>query len=384
MASKMKIARLAAAVLVLAAACSKEAPPPQKPAPQVSILTVAPQTIPYVMTFVAQTESSRQVDIVARVSGYLDKIAYREGELVKEGQLLFELDPKPFRAQRHAARGELRAQQARFATARANLARIKPLADMDAVSRADLDKAQGEHDSANAAVFAAQAKVKEHALNLGYTTIESPVTGLASRSTQRQGAYINAMSESAKLTYVAALDPIWVNFSVSQNLTTKLKDMVEKKQVVPPPNLDFEVEISLSDGAIYPHKGRISFSDPSFSQETGSFLVRAVLPNPEKALRPGMFVTARLYGATRPNAIVVPQLAVQQGSNGHLLYVVKQDGKAEIRPVVVGDYQGEKDIVIMAGLQGGERVIVDGALRVVPGQPVKLMEPKAAEPEKKK
>ena len=379
MASKMKIARLAAAVLVLAA-CSKEAPPPTKPAPQVTVVTVAPQTIPYVMSFVAQTESSRQVDIVARVSGYLDKIAYREGELVKEGQLLFELDPKPFRAQLDAARGELRAQQARFATARANLARIKPLADMDAVSRADLDKAQGEHDSANAAVFAAQAKVKEHELNLGYTTIESPVTGLASRSTQRQGAYINAMSESAKLTYVAALDPIWVNFSVSQNLTTKLKDMVEKKQLVAPPNLDFEVEISLSDGAIYPQKGRISFSDPSFSQETGSFLVRAVLPNPDKALRPGMFVTARLYGATRPNAIVVPQLAVQQGSNGHLLYVVKQDGKAEIRPVVVGDYQGEKDIVIVAGLQGGERVIVDGALRVVPGQPVKLVEPKAAEP----
>jgi membrane fusion protein (multidrug efflux system) len=246
---------------------------------------------------------------------------------------------------------------------------------MDAVSRADLDKAQGEHDSANAAVFAARAKVKEQELNLGYTTIESPVTGLASRSSQRQGAYINAQSESAKLTYVAALDPVWVNFSVSQNQTTKLRDMVEKKLLVPPPNLDFEVEVALSDGTVYPHKGRINFADPSFSQETGSFLVRAVLPNPDRQLRPGMFVTARLYGATRPNAIVVPQLAVQQGSNGHLVYVVKPDGVAEIRPVVVGDYQGEKDIVIMAGLQGGERVIVDGALRVVAGQPVKLAEP---------
>jgi membrane fusion protein (multidrug efflux system) len=327
------------------------------------------------MTYVAQTESSRQVDIVARVSGYLERIAYKEGELVQEGQLLFELDPKPFRAQLDAAKGELRAQQARLSTAKANLSRIRPLAKMDAVSRADLDKAQGEHDSANAAVFAARAKVKEQELNLGYTTIESPVTGLASRSSQRQGAYINAQSESAKLTYVAALDPVWVNFSVSQNQTTKLRDMVEKKLLVPPPNLDFEVEVALSDGTVYPHKGRINFADPSFSQETGSFLVRAVLPNPDRQLRPGMFVTARLYGATRPNAIVVPQLAVQQGSNGHLVYVVKPDGVAEIRPVVVGDYQGEKDIVIMAGLQGGERVIVDGALRVVAGQPVKLAEP---------
>jgi membrane fusion protein (multidrug efflux system) len=381
MASKMKITRLAVAVLVLAAACSKEAPTPQKPAPQVSILTVAPQTIPYVMTFVAQTESSRQVDIVARISGYLDKIAYREGELVQEGQLLFELDPKPFQAQLDAAKGELRSQQARLATAKANLDRIRPLAKMDAVSRADLDKAQGDFDSAKAAVFAAQAKVKEQELNLGYTTIESPVTGLASRSAQRQGAFINAQSESAKLTYVAALDPIWVNFSVSQNQTTKLKDMVEKKQLVAPPNLDFEVEVLLSDGAVYPQRGRISFSDPSFSQETGSFLVRAVLPNPDKALRPGMFVTARLHGATRPNAIVLPQLAVQQGSNGHLVYVIKPDGMAEVRPVVIGDYQGEKDIVVLTGLQAGDRVVVDGALRVVPGQPVKIGEPAA--PKKK-
>ena len=366
---------LAAAALCLAAGCTKDAPAPQKAAPQVTVLAVAPQTIPYVMSFVAQTESSRQVDIVARVSGYLDRIAYNEGELVQEGQLLFQLDPKPFQAQLDAAKGELLAQQARLGTAKANLARIKPLVAQDAVSRADLDKAQGDYDSATAAVFSAQAKMKEQELNLSYATILAPVTGLASRSAQRQGAYVNALSDNAKLTYVAALDPIWVNFSVSQNQTTKLKDMIEKKQLVPPPRLDFEVEILLSDGASYPERGRISFSDPSFSQETGSFLVRAQLPNTKKELRPGMFVTARLHGATRPDAVVLPQLAVQQGSNGHLVYVVKPDGVAEIRPVVVGDYQGEKDIVIVSGLQGGDRVVVDGALRVVAGQPVKLAEP---------
>ena len=226
---------------------------------------------------------------------------------------------------------------------------------MDALSRADLDRAQGDYDSAGAAVFSAQAKVKEQELNLGYTTIQSPVTGLASRSAQRQGAYVNAMSENAKLTYVAALDPMWVNFSVSQNLTTKMKDQVQKGQLVLPPNLNFEVELVMSDGAVYPHKGKINFADPSFSQETGSFLVRAQLPNPDKALRPGMFATARLSGGTRPNAIVVPQLAVQQGSNGHLVYVVKADGVAELRPVVVGDYEGDKDIVVVDGLKGGDR-----------------------------
>jgi len=371
-------AAIALVAALAAHGCSKEAPPPPRPAPQVTVITATPKTIPFVATFVAQTESSQQVDIVARVSGYLDKIAYREGELVKAGQVLFQIDPRPFQAQLDAAKGELLAQQARFATAKANLARIKPLAAQDAVSKADLDRAQGDYDSSNAAVFAAEAKVKEAALNLGYTTIRAPVTGLASRASQRQGAYINAVSEGAKLTYVAALDPIWVNFSVSQNQMAKIRDLTAKKLLVPPPGQNYEVELVMSDGSTYPQKGRISFADPSFSQETGSFLVRAVLPNRENALRPGMFVTARVLGATQPDAIVVPQLAVQQGSNGHLVYVVKPDGTAELRPVVVGDYAGAKDIVIQSGLQAGDRVVVEGALKVVPGQPVKVVEPGAA------
>jgi membrane fusion protein (multidrug efflux system) len=360
-------------LVTLTAGCSKEKPAEQqRPAPQVGILTVAPGTIPYVQTFVAQTESSRQVDIVARVSGFLDKIAYQEGELVKEGQLLFQLDPRPFQAQLDAARGELQAQQARLSTATANLNRIKPLAEQNAVSRADLDRAQGDFDSANAAVFAARAKVREAELNLGYTSIRSPVTGLASRSLQRQGAFVNSMAESAKLTYVAAIDPIWVNFSVSQNQRATWGAMFTAGRLVRPKDENYEVELVMSDGSLYPERGRISFADPSFSQDTGSFMVRAVIPNPKRELRPGMFVTANVKGATQPDAIVVPQLAVQQGPNGHLVYVVKQDGTAEIRPVVVGDYVGEKDIVIATGLQAGDRVVTEGVLKVVPGKPVQI------------
>lgn len=365
--------------VVLSAGCSKQAPPPpQRPAPEVTVITVQPQTIPLVSSFVAQTESSRQVDIVARVSGFLDKIAYKEGDLVREGQLLFQLDPKPFRAQLEAARGELQAQQARFKTAEATLARVKPLAAQNALSQADLDRAQGEYDASKAAVFAAGANVTEAELNLGYTTIRSPVTGLASRATQREGAYLNAQSQDSKLTYVAAIDPIWVTFSVSQNQIAKRREMLAKRQVIEPKNGHYEIELVLSDGTKYPHMGRINFADPSFSQETGSFMVRGVLPNPKMDLRPGMFVTAHLKGAVRPDAIVVPQLAVQQGANGHLVYVVNETGNAEVRPVVVGDYVGEKDIVILAGLHNGDRVVVDGVLKVVPGRPVKIVEPGAA------
>ena len=343
-------------------------------------MTVTPATIPATASFVAQTESSRQVDIVARVSGYLDKIAYQEGEVVKEGQVLFQLDPKPFKAQLDAAKGELLAQQARLTTATATLNRVKPLAQQNALSQADLDRAQGEYDAASAAVYAARAKVTEAELNLGYTTIRSPVNGVASRSLQREGAYINAMSQTAYLTYVAALDPIWVNFSVSQNQMAKSRDEAAKGQLVLPEDQRYEVDLVLPDGATYPERGRISFADPSFSQDTGSFLVRAVLPNPKHELRPGMFVTANLIGAVRPQAIVVPQLAVQQGSNGHLVYVVKEDGKAEVRPVIVGDYYGKSDIVIVNGLRAGDRVVVEGVLKVVPGQPVKIVEPGQAEP----
>lgn len=364
---------------LLLAACSKEEAAPQRPPPVVSVITVAPTPIPYVATFVAQTESSRQVEIVARVSGFLDRIAYPEGELVKEGQLLFQIDPKPFEAQVDSAKGEVLAQQARFTTADATLKRVKPLAQQNAMSQADLDKAQGEYDASRAAVFSAQAKLKQAELNLGYTTIRAPVTGFSGKALQRQGAYINAVGDSAKLSYVAAVEPMWVNFSMSQNQLAQIRDLVRKGELVPPKNQDFQVELVLSDGQPYPYTGKINFADPSFSQDTGSFQVRAVLPNPKRELRPGMFVTANVKGGTRPKAIIVPQLAVQQGAKGHVVYVVKEDGTAEVRPVVVGDYSDQKGILIASGLSAGDRVVVEGALKVVPGQPVKIGEPGAAE-----
>jgi len=380
--------RLAGIRLVLAlpalfiSGCSQESAPAQRAAPEVTVVTITPRDIPYTPSFVAQTGSSRQVDIVARVSGFLDEIAYQEGEVVKEGQVLFRLDPKPFQAQLDAARGELQSQQARFTTARASLDRVKPLTLQNALAQSDLDRAQGEFDSAAAAVYSAEAKVREAELNLGYATIRSPVTGLSSRALQRQGAYVNSMSESARLTYVAAIDPIWVTFSVSQNLAAKWRDQRAQKQIIPPANDDYEIEIVQPDGTRYPHLGRINFADPSFSQDTGSFQVRAVLPNQEQDLRPGMFVTANVTGAIRPNAIVVPQLAVQQGSNGHLVYVVNPSGNAEVRPVVVSEYYGDSEIVITGGLHSGDRVVVAGMLRVVPGQPVKIAGPVAAPADK--
>jgi membrane fusion protein (multidrug efflux system) len=165
---------------------------------------------------------------------------------------------------------------------------------------------------------------------------------------------------------------------VTQNQAAQWTEDARTGRIVPPKNQNYEVDLVMPDGRQFPERGRISFADPSFSPDTGSFTVRAVLPNPKHELRPGMFVTAFMRGALRPNAVVVPQLAVQQGSNGHLVYVVGAGGNAELRPVVVGDFVGEKEIVVVSGLAAGDKVVVDGVLKVVPGQPVKVVDAAAA------
>jgi len=356
----------------LLAACSQEkSPPAAPPTPEVGVITIETKPVPYSQSFVAQTESSRHVDILARVAGFLDRIAYAEGDFVKEGAVLFQIDPKPFKAQLDAARGELEAQRARLGTAAANLKRVKPLAEQNALSQADLDRANGDFEVAKAAVHSAEAKVHQAELNLSYTTIRSPLNGSAGRALQREGAYVGGSSETAKLTNVAALDPIWVTFSVSQNQQAKTRKMFEQKIVVPPPNSNYDIEVTLPDGKVHPYRGKINFADQSFSQETGSFLVRASLPNPKRELRPGMFVTVTLHGAIRPNAVVIPQLAVHQSAKGHFVLVANAENKLEPRPVVVGTYAGDKEIYIEQGLQAGDRVIVDGFARLTPGALVK-------------
>jgi len=343
---------------------------------------VTPKTVPATSEFVAQTESSHQVEIVARVSGFLDKIMYKEGEIVEEGEVMFLMDQKPFIAQVDAAKGELENRKAQLWTAKANLDRIKPLAEKNAVSKSDLDNATGTVQSAEASVYEAQASLDKAELDLSYTTIKSPVTGISSRALMREGSYLSASGTSSQLTYVAKLDPIWINFSVSQNEIAKMHDEVKKGRLVTPKNDAYEVKIELSDGSIYPYKGKLSFADPSFSNETGTFLVRAVIANPKSVLRPGMFVKAYLEGAVHPNAIVVPQKAVQQTSKGHIVYVVNDKEQAELRPILVGDWIGE-DWIITQGLDADDRVIVDGFQRLAPGAPVKVTAPESSSAEQK-
>jgi membrane fusion protein (multidrug efflux system) len=364
------------ALVALLAACGKPATGPERPPVEVTDMTVTPQDTPVAFEFVAQTQSSRKVEIRARVEGFLDKRLYTEGSLVHAGQTLFQMDRKPFEAALLSAKGQLAQQQARLTVAQANLARVRPLAEVNAVSKKDLDDAIGAEQSAAAAVLAAQGQVQTAELNLSYTTIKSPLTGLSGFAKKQEGSYLTP-GEGGLLTYVEQIDPIWVNFSISENELLKYRDEIAKGLLKFPAQSDFEIEVVLADGSVFPDRGRINFLNPSFSVETGTFLVRAELPNPKGELRPGQFVRARVLGAIRPNAIVVPQRAVLQGAKSHYVWVITKGGKAEERVVDVGDWHGD-GWFINQGLNPGERVVVDGAIRVNEGATLKIVQAPAA------
>lgn len=361
-------------VLMLAmAGCGKQKQP-EKPASvaEVVAVTVQPRDIPVSFPFVAQIQSSHQVDIMARVSGFLEKINYKEGEPVKKGQVLFQLDKKPFVAALNAAQAEVDARKSQLWTAKATLDRVKPLAEQNAASKSDLDNAIGNHKAAEAAVHQALANLDKAQLDLSYTTIIAPFDGITGQALVREGSYIASTGSNARLTYLATLDPLWVDFSISQNEQAKFVVEMEKGLIREPKKRHFMVELEMADGSRYPLPGLVNFAEPSFNKDTGTYLVRAQVANPKLTLRPGMFVKAWLNGMVRPNALVVPQRAVQQTSNGHVVFVVSEKGAAEVRPVVTGEWSGN-DWIITQGLKGGDRVIVEGLMRLTPGETVKVV-----------
>jgi membrane fusion protein (multidrug efflux system) len=352
------------AAALLAACGKKEAPPAAKPPVEVSVVTVAPRDVPAVFEYVAQTQSSRQVNIQARVSGFLDQRVYTEGSIVKEGQVLFLMDKKPFQAQVDAAQAQVSKAQAAVDVAKSNLARVKPLTEKEALSQKDLDDATGNFESASASLEAAKAQLVTAQLNLSYCTITSPVGGISAAAAQADGTYLN--QTNSQLTTVAVLSPMWVNFSLSENELQSLRDQADKGLLRRAPNNKYVVEVVLVDGQVFPFTGSITFTDPAFNAQTGTFLIRASVDNPQGVLRPNQYVRVRVTGATRPNAILVPQRAVLQGSKGHFVWVVDKDSKAENRPVTVGDWSGD-EWVVTEGLRTGDRVVVDGGLKLGPG-----------------
>jgi len=337
------------------------------PPAEVNVTTVQPQTLPVTLEYTGQTAGSREVEVRARVTGILLKRNFVEGGAVKQGQSLFTIDPAPFEAAAARAEADVAAAEARVEQAQRNAARLKPLYAEKAVSQKEFDDAVSAEQIGAADLKSARARLVEARLNLGYTKVEAPVSGVTSRALSSEGTLVSG--PNVLLTTVTQVDPIWVNFGIPDNEQAALQRDAETGRLSLPKN--FEVELRMADGSKYPRKGKLSFSDVRISPGTGTREARAELPNPDGALRPGQFVRVMLHGATRPNALTVPQRAVLEGPQGKFVYVVNEKSAAEARPVQAGEWSGDTWI-ITAGVKPGERVIIDGLLKLGPGAPVKI------------
>jgi len=343
------------------------------PPPQVSVVTVAPKTLPVSFEYTGQTLGSREIEVRARVTGILLSRNFVEGGPVTKGQSLFTIDPAPFAAAVARAEADVAGAEARLAQARNNAARLKPLYAEKAVSQKEFDDATSAEAIGEADLKAARARLTEANLNLLYTRVESPASGIAGRAQRSEGSLVSG--PEVLLTSVTQVDPIWVSFGIPDNEQLRLNTEVAAGRLAPPKDGKFEVSVRLADGSVITQSGRVNFSDVRVSGATGTTETRAEIPNPKGALRPGQFVRVTLKGAVRPDAITVPQRAVLEGPQGKFVYVVGEGSKAEPRPVQAGEWAGD-DWIITSGLKAGDRVIVDGVARIfAPGTPVQVAEP---------
>ncbi|MDH5511959.1 MAG: efflux RND transporter periplasmic adaptor subunit [Gammaproteobacteria bacterium] len=345
------------------------------PPPEVTVVTIEPKTIPATFEYTGQTAGSREVEVRAQVTGILQKRNYAEGGKVAAGQSLFTIDPALYDAALKRAEADLGAVQARLRQWQREVARLKPLYKAKAVSQKEYDDVVSNEAIAAADVKAARARVTEARLNLEYTRVESPISGIAGRALRSEGNYVTG--PDVLLTTVTQIDPMYVLFGISDEERLKLHRETEAGRLVLPPEGRFDVSVKLAEGGLYPLSGKMNFTGVRVSGTTGTSEARAELPNPEGLLRPGTFVRVILGGAQRPDAILVPQRAVLEGPQGKFVYIVSSDGKAESRPVQLGDWQND-DWIITAGLNPGDKVIVDGVMKIGPGAPVRVAAPKPA------
>ena len=347
------------------------------PPAEVGTMVVQPKTLLAPFEYTGRTAGSREVEVRARVTGILLKRNFTEGGTVKQGQSLYSIDPVPFQAALARAEADVAGATARMDQARRNAARLRPLLAEQAVSQKELDDALSAEQVGEADLKSARARLTEARLNLEYTRVASPVRGIVSGSQRSEGTLVSG--PEVLLTTVTQVDPIWVNFGVPDDERLRLQRETEAGRLLLPEDGRFEVVVRLADGSVYARTGKLAFSDIRISGQTGTSEARAEIPNPDARLRPGQFVRVTLTGATRPDAVLVPQRAVLEGPQGKFVYVVDAKSTAQARPVEVGEWAGS-DWIIIGGLKAGERVIVDGVMRIGPGAPVKVADPAAQKP----
>jgi membrane fusion protein (multidrug efflux system) len=374
--------RLVLALSLVAAACSKKEAPPPAP-PDVKAATVLQKDVPIYVEAIGQTRGSTEIEVRARVEGFLQTVDFKEGNPVRKGQLLFTIDPAPFRASLAQAKGQLAETEANLARTKQDVVRFEPLVAKNAISRQEYETAVAVHRAAEASVAAAKASVDKAALDLGYTRVLAPEDGMAGKTEVYPGTLVGR-GQSTLLTNISQIGTIHVRFTVPERdylyyARRRQERMANKakEEVLP-------FELILADGSILPSKGQLVFVDRNVDSQTGTILLEAAFPNPGGIVRPGQFARVRVAVDMKPQAILVPQRAVSELQGIYNVAVVGGDDTIDLRMVKPGERIGTLWI-IDSGLKGGERVVVEGLQKVRAGvkvkpEMVKIEEGPGAEP----
>ena len=376
-------ASVAASALVLAASCSKKEEPKAQ-VPEVTVAEVVQRDVPIGGELTATLRGFEDVEIRARVEGYLRSVDYQEGSEVKKGQLLFTIDDQPYRAKLAEARGELARAQAAFSKADLDVKRFTPLAAERAISQAELDNAEAAQRAAQAMVDAARANAEKASLDLGYTRITAQMDGLVGRAERKVGDLVGK-GEPTLLTTVSSIDPIRVSVSLPEALYLRYAGRIAgatgggPAAKPTPPSEEQAPQLVLGDGSIYPQRGRVVMVDRAVDPTTGTLRVDLGFPNPRKTLRPGLYGKIRFQEEVRAGALLVPQRAVQELQGQYTVVVVSAEGKAESRKVKPGVRVGSLWI-LEEGVKPGDKVIVEGIQKVRDGVTVKATVAEAPAP----
>jgi len=344
---------------------------PEMPPLEVRVERVEPRDVPLYLEMVGQTLGSVDIPIRARVDGVLEEIHFQEGRSVRQGQLLYVIDPRPYEARVVETQGHLAEARTRLAKAQSDLERIRPLAEMDAVSKQDLDGAVAQYEAARGAVQAAEAQVEQGQIQLGYTRIEAPVDGLIGITRAKVGEYVGSSPNPVVLNVVSRTDPIRVRFSVNEReyLRFSRDFAASRRNAEETGKPQAALELVLADGTLHAHRGRVVSLDAAIDPATGTLTLEADFPNPDRLVLPGQFARVRGVVETRQGALAVPQRAVMETQGLFQLAVVEDDGSVEIRRVEMGP-RVEGLWIVESGLEPGERIALDGLQRLRNGMNV--------------
>ena len=366
-------ADIVTAVVLLAAiglgGCSRGAgagpgsPGGEMPPPDVGVIRAQPSSVPLQQDLVGRLAPYRSADVRARVAGVLQRRVYAEGSDVRKGQVLFLIDPAPLQAALEQSQATLAQAQASYANAHASAARARQLAPAQFISRTDLDNALAAERSTAAAVQAGKAALDGARINLGYATVRSPIDGRAGNQQVTEGALVG-QGTATLLTTVDQIDPLYVNFSISVSELQQVRNLQHGDAG------QGEIQLLLPDGTAYAHKGVLDFSGDVVDPATGAVTMRARIPNPDKALLPGTYVTLKATLGHLSNAFLIPQAAVQRDASSAFVLVVGRDGMVARQDIEAKHSQGS-DWIVTRGLSGGEQVIVSGLQKAQPGKPAK-------------